>query len=125
VKNGDIDMSEPKAPSELFPERLRAARKLRAMEQVELAIKAGLPPTSISHFEGGSRKPSFDNLRRLAQALDVTADYLLGRADEPGMSLASDPLYRNIQQLTEDDRRLAKRFSGNVGQPEKTDGEKK
>jgi len=98
------------APSEIFPERLRAARKLRNMEQAELAAKAGLPATSISHFEAGARKPSFDNLRRLAQALTVTADYLLGQVDEPETSAAADPLYRDMQKLTEEDRTLAKDF---------------
>lgn len=35
----------------------------------------------ISHFETGTRRPSFDNLVRLVNALDVSADYLLGRTD--------------------------------------------
>jgi transcriptional regulator with XRE-family HTH domain len=103
-------MSEQKQPSDLFPERLRAARKLRGMEQVVLASAAGIPPTSISHFEAGARKPSFDNLRRLAQALTVTTDYLLGRVDSPEMSLQADPLYRDMQKLTEEDRKLAQGF---------------
>src|SRR2546425_1063171 len=99
----DAERSSPKNGSNL-------ARKLRALEQVELATKAGLPPTSISHFEAGSRKPSFDNLRRLAQALDVASDYLMGRTNEPGMTTASDQLYRDIQKLTDEDRELAKDF---------------
>lgn len=110
AKNGELDMDKKPAPSGIFPERLRAARKLRDMEQVELAAKAGLPATSISHFEAGARKPSFDNLRRLAQALAVTADYLLGQVDEPETNAAADPLYRDMQKLTEEDRTLAKAF---------------
>lgn len=103
-------MDKKPAPSDIFPERLRAARKLRDVEQADLAAKAGLPATSISHFEAGARKPSFDNLRRLAQALAVTADYLLGQVDEPETSAAADPLYRDMQKLTEKDRTLAKDF---------------
>ena len=117
-----MGMNKEKASSDLFPDRLRAARKLRALAQAELAAKAGLPPTSISHFEAGSRKPSFDNLRRLAQALDVTADYLMGRADEPGMSMASDSIYRAIQKLTEDDRTLAKEFLAMLANRRNTHG---
>ena len=46
-------------PSEIFRERLKNARdKLREWSQAELATKAGLPPTSIAHFEAGARKPS-------------------------------------------------------------------
>jgi len=69
-----------------------------------------LPPSSIAHFETGSRKPSFDTLRRLAGALEVTTDYLLGRVDDPALAEAGDPLYRDIGKLTGEDRELAKDF---------------
>ncbi len=80
------------------------------MKQSELANRAKLPPSSIAHFEAGSRKPSFDNLQRLANALDVTTDYLLGRVDEPGLAEAGDPLYRDIGKLTDRDRDIAREF---------------
>jgi transcriptional regulator with XRE-family HTH domain len=95
----------------LFAERLRDAReRLRGLTQAQLAEKTGLPSTSISHFENpeGTRKPSFDNLRRLANALDVTTDYLLGRsADHVATPLANDALYRDVQNLTDEDKDFA------------------
>ncbi len=95
----------------LFAERLRDAReRLRGLTQAQLADKSGLPSTSISHFENpeGTRKPSFDNLRRLANALEVTTDYLLGRSDDHiGMPLAADALYRDVQNLTDVDKEFA------------------
>lgn len=103
-------MTQETAPSELFRERLKAARELRELKQSELAERAKLPPSSIAHFEGGSRKPSFDTLRRLANALEVTTDYLLGRVDDPGLAEAGDPLYRDIGKLTGTDREMAKNF---------------
>jgi transcriptional regulator with XRE-family HTH domain len=112
-------MSEEK--KDLFPERLRASRKLREVEQAELARLSGLPPTSISHFESGTRKPSFDNLRRLSQALNVSADYLLGRTDEHDIHVATDPLYRDMQRLTEHDRELAKDFLSMLANRKHTD----
>jgi len=66
--------------------------------------------SSIAHFESGPRKPSFDTLRRLANALEVTTDYLLGRVDDPGLAEGGDPLYRDIGKLTGGDRELAKDF---------------
>ena len=102
-------MSKQK-PSELVPARLKAARELRQISQTDLAEKAGLPPTSISHFEAGSRKPSFDNLRRLAEKLDVTADFLLGRVDEPTGLAGADRLHRHAQNLTAEDMELAENF---------------
>jgi len=97
-------MPESSRPSENFPDRLKQARELRGLSQGELAARAGMQPSAISHFETANRKPSFDNLRRLAQALDVTTDYLLGRVNEIGATAKADTLYRNIQQLQSTDR---------------------
>lgn len=69
-----------------------------------------MPPSSIAHFESGSRKPSFETLRRLANALEVTTDFLLGRVDDPSLAEAGDPLFRDIGKLTGHDRELAKDF---------------
>ena len=98
--------------SELFAERLKYAReRLRKLSQAELAERSGLQAAAVSHFETGQRKPSFDNLRRLADALEVTTDYLLGRADAPKMSAPpADPLYRDYEKLSTDDREVARVF---------------
>lgn len=103
-------MVDERAPSELFQERLKAARELRKWSQGVLASQAGMPPSSIAHFESGSRKPSFDTLRRLASALEVTTDYLLGRVDDPSLAESADPLFRDVSKLTGHDRELAKDF---------------
>jgi len=103
-------MSKSATPSETFKKRLKAARDLRGFSQTDLAGRASMPPSSIAHFEAGSRKPSFDTLRKLANALEVTTDYLLGRADDPALAEAGDPLYRDVGKLTARDRELAKDF---------------
>lgn len=103
-------MIETPPLSDLFPKRLKAAREFRNWNQSELAGKANMPPSSIAHFESGSRKPSFDTLRRLANALEVTTDYLLGRVDDPTLAQAADPLFRDVGKLTGNDRELAKDF---------------
>ena len=107
-ENEDSTAAPP--PSEVFPARLKAARELRGLNQTGLGVKAGMPPSSIGHFEAGSRKPSFDTLRRLANTLEVTTDYLLGRVDDPLLSDAGDPLFRDVGKLTGRDRDLAKDF---------------
>ena len=80
---------------------------MRKLEQAELATKSGLPAASISHFEKGNRKPSFDNLRRLARALEVSTDFLLGISDEIGVGASTQTLFRDVEKLTDEDRRLA------------------
>ena len=98
-------------PSDVFKERLRTVREgLRNMSQAELARASGITPSSIAHFEGGTRKPSFDNLRKISTALNVTADYLIGRSDSPEIATSADPLYRYGANLTERNRELAKDF---------------
>ena len=90
--------------SSKFPDRLRAARQLRNLSQSDLATKADLQPSAVSHFETGRRAPSFDNLKALSEALQVTTDYLLGRVDEPGMLGAStDKLFRHAESMSSDD----------------------
>lgn len=103
-------MGDESQPSEIFMQRLRAARELRQWTQSDLAERAKMPPSSIAHFETGTRKPSFDTLKRLAIALDVTTDYLLGRVEDPGLAEAGDALYRHIVKLTDKDRELAEDF---------------
>lgn len=103
-------MNDEPEPADLFVQRLKAARELRVWNQTDLATRAGLPPSSIAHFEGGKRKPSFDTLRRLANALEVTTDYLLGRTDQPALAESGDPLFRDVSKLTGNDRELAKDF---------------
>lgn len=107
-------MTQETSPSDMFKERLKAARELRKLNQTELAQKAKLPASSIAHFEGGSRKPSFDNLRRLAAALEVTTDYLIGRTDDPSLTPAvveaEDPLFRHMSKLSAHDKRLAQDY---------------
>jgi transcriptional regulator with XRE-family HTH domain len=95
------------SPSEVFPDRLRAARDQRGLSQDDLANRAGLQSSAISHFETGARKPSFHNLRRLADALDVTTDYLLGRVKEIDGLAGSDRLHRHYSRLTAEDRDIA------------------
>lgn len=104
-------MTDSESPSDIFRERLKSARELRGYSQEQLGARAGMPASSIAHFETG-RKPSFDSLRRLANALEITTDYLLGRVDSPELAQAGDPLFRDIGKLTGSDREIAKDFLG-------------
>lgn len=107
--SNDIN-SQKNLLSNFFMTRLRTAREMRSLSQAELAAKTGLPPSSIAHFEGGKRKPSFDNLRKLSEALEVSTDYLLGRTDDLDADVRADPLFRHAAKLTEDDRELVAGF---------------
>jgi transcriptional regulator with XRE-family HTH domain len=94
----------------IFHRRIKAARELRGLSQRELSERAKMPVSSISHLETGSRSPSFDTLRRLATALEVTTDYLLGLVNDPLLYDNADPLMREIGLLIANEKELAKDF---------------
>jgi len=100
-------MNKSSPPSAMFQERLRTAREYRGLSQGELAKRSGLQPSAISHFETGTRKPSFDNLRLLADTLDITTDYLLGRVEVFTALADADKLHRHYNALHADDRKFA------------------
>ena len=83
----------------MFSERLRKARQLRDLEQAQLAQICGIPAPSINHFERGRRKPNLDNLVRLADALIVSTDYLLGRT-ESALAHLTVPEKKQAPRLT-------------------------
>lgn len=71
----------------VFGRRLKKLRTDRGWTQEDLAGKSGVPAAMISHFETGRRgQASADNLVKLANALEATIDYLLGRSEEPQLS---------------------------------------
>jgi len=61
-------------------------------------------------FEGGLRKPSLENFRRLVVALEISADYLLGRTDEPFPASQTGQLYRAFGKMPAEDRALVADF---------------
>lgn len=80
----------------IFAVRLREARERQGLSQAELSQRAEMQPSAIAHFEANRRKPSFENVRRLAKALDVSSDYLMG--------FKAMVAFRNEEKLTKDDR---------------------
>src|SRR2546422_3594609 len=63
----------------LDTQRLSRLRKVKGMKQGELARLAGVTQTHISECEGG-KEPSVAFLEKLADSLDCTTDFLLGRS---------------------------------------------
>ncbi|MDE0678800.1 MAG: helix-turn-helix transcriptional regulator [Gammaproteobacteria bacterium] len=104
-------MPESSIPIKAFAGRLRNARAARHLSQSDLAKRAKLQASAVSHFETGTRKPSFDNLKRLADALRVTTDYLLGRTDLMEASTATaDQLHRHYSGLSAEYQEVAEDF---------------
>ena len=61
-----------------LPANLRRARIAAGLKQLELARKAQITPSSISHYESGRKEPYLSTARRLARVLGLTLDELAG-----------------------------------------------
>jgi transcriptional regulator with XRE-family HTH domain len=66
-----------------FNQRLVQLRKERHLSQGELAQRAGVHANVIGRYERGAAKPSIEQLLKIAEALNVSLDYLTGKVDEP------------------------------------------
>ena len=65
--------------------RLRERREQVGLSQAEVSRRTGIIQRDISRLEHGIKSALWaDTLLRLAEALECTTDYLLGRTDTPG-----------------------------------------
>lgn len=65
----------------MFGKRLRAARIARKYTQQRMADILTISLNSYQKYEQGERNPSFDILVKIADTLNVSIDWLLGRDD--------------------------------------------
>lgn len=91
--------------------RIKEAREKLAFNQARLAAEAEITPAAISQIEAGDRLPSTPILRRLAQALQVSVDFLLGSTNEPELKdLLQDQslqkFFRGFKDLSDQDKTL-------------------
>lgn len=69
-------------PTRAIGQRIKKLREQSEFTQAKLAAEANITPAAISQIEKGERIPSTPILRRMAAALKVSTDYLLGATDE-------------------------------------------
>ena len=63
----------------MMGQRIKEARLKKKLNQTELAKIIGVAAAEISQYESGKRKPRWDKFPKLLDALDVTADEIIGR----------------------------------------------
>src|SRR5689334_22087945 len=80
-------------------ERIRERRKNQLMNQQDLSERTGLTQSQISRYENGDNEPTGEALIALADTLDTTTDWLLGRSNTLGN-------VKNETGLDEDERQL-------------------
>lgn len=84
-KKGNIDV---------FKTRLKEKRQDKSYSQKQLAEEIGVDRATISYYEKGDRLPDIDTFINIADALQVSCDYLLGYSDTPIRE------YHDVQKIT-------------------------
>lgn len=59
---------------------------VQGVNTARLSKRSGISTAAISRYLNGLRQPTMENLVILADVLDTSLDYLLGRTDEPKMN---------------------------------------
>lgn len=62
-------------------ERLRELRETKKLSQLKLGMLLDVAQETISGYEIGRSEPNLEMLVKLADALDTSVDYILGRSD--------------------------------------------
>ena len=94
-----------------FSERLKELRKKANFTQVEVAEKLGISQPAYASWERGVKKPTQDNLVKIAQTLNVSVDYLVGNSEEKIDELDNiELLFRmNSKGLSDEEKKVFKK----------------
>lgn len=60
--------------------QLKQLRKAAGLTQRELGDRVGVSPQAVAQWETGIKRPSVENLTKLADVLETSTDAILGRA---------------------------------------------
>ena len=88
----------------LFGERLLSIRKKKKISQDELAKKIGAHAPIIGRYEREEVKPSIEIATKIAEALEVSLDYLTGLSDIELDKSITD-IITNLQNLSPEDQK--------------------
>ena len=80
--------------------RLRQLRESKNLTQLRLAMELNVSQETISGYEIGKAVPPAEMLVKLADALDTSVDYLLGRTDIKSALRASELSEEEADMLT-------------------------
>lgn len=81
-----------------FGEKLRQARKNASMSQEELAVKMNVSRSAIAKWETDKGMPDVQNLKAIANVLNISIDYLLDEETKLDLSVCENLLtYRKVE----------------------------
>ena len=92
---------------------LRNARKAKALSMKALGKLINVSESTISLYENGKRNPDNKTLNMLADVLEVSVDYLLGRTDneKPTPKKQDEPKTNTILIAGRDGRTIERKLT--------------
>jgi HTH-type transcriptional regulator, repressor for puuD len=93
-----------------FGARLAKIREDAGFTQSSLARAVGLSQSAVSQIESGERNPSYETIRQIAEAMDLTPAYLVGGEIE-GLNEEERTLFRQYRGLSADARRELEEYA--------------
>ncbi|HEX8575631.1 MAG TPA: helix-turn-helix transcriptional regulator [Flavobacterium sp.] len=88
-----------------FGKRITEIRKEKNMSQEQLAKALQATPTTIGRYERDEVKPSVDVAVKIAEALDVSLDYITGRSKNDIKDKKMIERFNSILSLPEEDKK--------------------
>lgn len=71
--------------TEQFAVKMKTARANAGYTQQQVADITGIPRTTICKIESGNREPNIENLGKLIDFYEVSADWILGTGIKKGV----------------------------------------
>jgi transcriptional regulator with XRE-family HTH domain len=78
---------------------LKKLRRKKGYTQAQLAEMCGLTRRIIVHYENYVKDPVFENVKKIAEALDVSIDELSGKAESGKHKKQDDVSYKIMKRV--------------------------
>lgn len=94
-----------------FAERLKTLRKQEKLTQAQIANELDISQQAYASWERGVKRPTQENLVKIAQVLNVSVDYLVGNSEDNSDELDNiELLFRmNSKGLTDEEKKIFKK----------------
>jgi transcriptional regulator with XRE-family HTH domain len=87
-----------------FGEKMTLIRKQKKLSQAELGKRSGINGDIVGKYERNEMKPSIETAKKLADALEVSLDYLVGDGDLKILDKKTLKRLEDIDNLPDEDR---------------------